>query len=115
MSPLEVIRQIEALGGSLHVEGDQLRVRAAAPLPEELMTALTEQKPAVRIALGAPLDATVAGILVDIRPHLSPALRQLSDDRLLALVNWNIITAWDRAVRSASERVPTGGRKGGSR
>jgi hypothetical protein len=55
------------------------------------------------IALGAPLDAAVASILTEVRPYLAPALKKLPDDRLLALVNWNIITAWGEAMRRATE------------
>ena len=106
MNAFEVIRQVEAHGGSLTVEHDELRVRASAPLPDELMEALSAQKPQIMIALGTSIDVTVGSILTEIRPYLSPALRRLTDERLLTLVNWNIITAWDAAVRKASEGPP---------
>ena len=66
------------------------------------------------VALGVPLDLAVAGILKEIRPYLSPPLRKLPDDRLLALVNWNIIAAWNRAMREADERM-SGNRSAGPR
>jgi len=87
VNAIEVMKQVEVHGGSLYLEHGQLRVRAPAPLPEELMEALSAQKPAIMIALGAPIDATIASILADIRPYLSPALKKLPDERLLALVN----------------------------
>jgi hypothetical protein len=41
----------------------------------------------------------VQGILDFIRPHLGPTLQALPDGRLLALVNWHIIAAWQAAMR----------------
>ncbi len=114
MNALEVIQEVEAQGGSLAIEHDDLRVRASAPLSDDLMDALAEQKPAIMIALGAPMDMAVAAILADIRPFLAPALKRLPDDRLLALVNWNIIASWNAAVRAAGER-PRRRASGGAR
>ena len=99
MSALDVIRRVEACGGRLTVENGALKLRAPAALPEDVMQAVSAEKPAIMITLGAPLDVTVANILDDIRPHLSPALRCLPDSKLLALVNWHIIAAWNAALR----------------
>ena len=104
MNAIEVIRRVEARGGSLRVEGQDLKVTAPAPLPGHLLAEVRACKPAVMIALGAPMDITVAGILRDIRPYLAPTLTQLPDDRLLALVNWHIIAAWETAIRKAGSR-----------
>ena len=100
MSALEVIRRVEAMGGRLVLDDGKLKLRAAAPLPEELTAAVSQEKVAIMVALGAPLDTVVSKILEDIRPHLPASLRRLRDDRLLALVNWSIITAWGRSVRA---------------
>src|SRR3989304_1612913 len=105
MNALDVIGRVEARGGSLRLDGNELKISAPAPLPQELVAEVAEFKAAIMIALGAPLDMTVASILADIRPYLAPALKKLPDDRLLALVNWNIINAWDNAVRKAGEGI----------
>lgn len=98
MTAFDVIRQVEALGGRLVIDGEDLRVRASKPLPNDVVASLRAQKAAIMIALGAPVDTTVGAILTELRPHLPPGLRNLSDDRLLALVNWSIMAAWERAI-----------------
>ena len=105
MNALDLIRRVEALGGKLALEGDELRVRAAEPLPEGLVAELSSEKPSIMVALGAPLDAVAARVLTDLRPHLPETLRGLPDDRLLALVNWSIMAAWDRAVRELGKDI----------
>lgn len=105
MNALQIIRRVEANGGSLRIDGHELKVAAPVALPDELLAEVAEHKPAIMIALGAPMDAAVASILGAIRPYLAPALKKLPDDRLLALVNWNIITAWETAVRNAGEGI----------
>ena len=45
------------------------------------------------------MNQTVATILGDLRPYLPQSLQRLSDDRLLALVNWSIMAAWGRALK----------------
>ena len=104
MNVIELIRRVESQGGSLRVEGQDLKVAAPVPLPDLLLAEIAACKPAVMIALGAPMDTTVAAILRDIRPYLPPTLQQLPDDRLLALVNWHIIEAWETAIRKAGNR-----------
>jgi len=105
MNAIEIIDRVRAEGAELVVEGDRLLVRGDRDrLPEDLRRSLSEHKAELMVALGQPLDRAVASILDSIRPHLSPALQRLPDDRLLALVNWNIITAWGAAVRKANER-----------
>lgn len=108
MSALEVIRRVEALGGRLVLDGGKLKLRAPEPLPEELTAAVSEQKAAIMVALGAPLDTIVSEILEDIRPHLPKSLRRLSDERLLALVNWSIMAAWGKSVRALERSVVAG-------
>ena len=101
MNAMDIIRAVYALDGKLTLEGDKLTVKAPAPLPDNLRQALREHKPSVMVALGAPLDVVAANILKEIRPNLSPVLRALSDDKLKVLVNWSIITTWERAIRKA--------------
>ena len=50
------------------------------------------------LALGAPLNTAITSVLGELRPHLSPALRLLPDDRLLILINWSIMAAFDAAI-----------------
>ncbi len=99
MSALEVIRQVQLLGGKLVLENKQLKLQSPTQLPQDVVQAVSREKAAIMVALGAPLDDVVSGILTDIRPHLPPALRRLPDDRLLALVNWSIMAAWEKAIR----------------
>ena len=106
MNALEVLRQVEAHGGHVLLDGRELRVRAPRPLPDHVMDALSAKRESVMIALGAPLDTVVSGILDDIRPQLPPGLRLLPDDKLLALVNWSIIAAWEKTV----QKLGSGGR-----
>ena len=46
---IALIHEIESAGGQLAVAGDKLRVTAAAPLAENLMTELRAQKPEVML------------------------------------------------------------------
>ena len=94
---LEVIREVYALGGRLRLEGGRLLMEAPQPLPEQIRKAVREHKPAIMVALGSPLDAAVASILEEIRPHLPSVLQGLPDGKLVVLMNWSIIAAWNRA------------------
>lgn len=100
MNAMEIIQQVRAHDADLFIEDQRLMVRGAkAPLPADLQQALREHKAEVMVALGAPLDRTVASVLSEIRPHLPPPLRRLPDDRLITLVNWSIMAAFESAVR----------------
>jgi hypothetical protein len=102
VSALDVIRRVEALGGRLVLDAGQLRLRAATPLPADVVSAVQEEKVAIMVALGAPLDTVINGVLDEVRPHLPPSLRELPDDKLLVLINWSIIAAWEAAIRKAA-------------
>jgi hypothetical protein len=104
MNALDLIRRIESLGGRIELESDGLRLHASTPLPDELVEAVGKQKVAIMLALGAPLNTAITSALAEVRPYLSPSLRRLSDDRLLILVNWSIMSAFDRAVVEVSRR-----------
>ena len=106
MNALDVIRRVEVLGGSLVLDGHQLRLRASHALPDDVVTAVGEQKAAIMVALGAPIDTVVGAILHEMRPQLPEGLRKLPDDRLLVLVNWSIIAAWEKTV----QKFGSGGR-----
>lgn len=100
MSALDVIRRVETLGGRVVLDGEQLRLKASKPLPDDVVTAVSEEKAAIMVALGAPLDTVVSSVLAEIRPQLPDSLRRLPDDRLLVLVNWSIIAAWGKTTRT---------------
>ncbi len=103
MNAIEIIEKVRAHDADLVVENDRLLVRGrASPLPEDLRRALHDHKAELLVALGVPLDRTVASVLAELRPHLPKSLRGLPDDRLLVLVNWSIISAFEAAVREAS-------------
>lgn len=99
MSALDVIRKVESLGGRLVLDDGTLKLQADAPLPDEIAVEVSELKASIMVALGAPLDTVVSNVLEELRPHLSPAMQRLPDDRLLVLVNWNIITAWNASIK----------------
>lgn len=97
MNALEIFDTVRRHGAELLVEEGHLVVRGnGAQLPETVREELRAHKAELLVALGEPLDRTVAGILADIRPFLSPTLQRLPNDRLLVLVNWNILTSFTR-------------------
>ena len=101
MNALEIIEQVRAHKAELVIENNTLIIRGRGErLPPELHDALRENKAAVMVALGATLDAAIASILVEIRPHLPAPLKRISDADLLVLVNWSMLHAWNKAVRS---------------
>jgi len=103
MNALEIIEQVRAHNAELVVVDDRLLVRGrSGPLPEDLEQTLREHKAELLVALGVPIDRTVAFVLAELRPHLPKPLRGLSDDRLLVLVNWSIIASFEAAVREMS-------------
>jgi hypothetical protein len=102
MNALQIIEQVRAHDAELVLDSDRLVIRGrGARLPDDLHAALREHKAEVMIALGAPLDRTVAGILAELRPTLPESLRGLPDASLLAMVNWTIIHAWEKTIRQA--------------
>jgi len=103
MSAFQLLQRVRALGGEVRLEGTDLQVTAPQPLPEDLLSELTREKPAVVIALGASFDHAIASILEEIRPNLPPALRALSDSKLLVMVNWSIMEAWLKTLRRLDE------------
>ena len=108
MNALDVIRQVQTHGGQLVLADGSLRVRAPEPLPDKVMAALAEHKASVMVALGAPLDVVAASVLRELRPHLPKSLQALPDDRLLVLVNWSIIAAFEKAIQQGMERPDVG-------
>ena len=99
MNALQIIEAVRAHGGEVAAQDGQLvlRVKRGESFPDSLRSELHAHKAELLVALGTPLERTVAAVLADLRPHLSPSLQQLPDDRLLALVNWHIIAAWQKA------------------
>ena len=107
MNAIELIEEVRRHDADLVVEGQRLVVRGAADqLPEDLRRELSSHKAELLVALGSSMNLTVASVLADIRPNLPPALRRLPDDRLLTMVNWSIMAAFESAVRKVS-RAPT--------
>jgi hypothetical protein len=105
MNALQVADAVRRHGASLSLRDGQLVLRGSGEaLPDSLKNEIAQHKAELMVALGCPMDRTVATILDEIRPHLSPALRRLPDDRLLALVNWHIIAAWEKTIQAAMQR-----------
>lgn len=104
MTALEILRRVHSYGGRVSLgEGGKLVLEAPAPLPDDLRMAIREHKPSIMVALGAPLDAVISEVLADIRPFLPEAMKQLSDEKILVLVNWGIIGAWEHVVSKAGK------------
>jgi hypothetical protein len=101
MNAIEIIEKVREHDAELVVEDGRLLVRGrASPLPDDLRQALLDHKAELLVALGE--RRTVASVLKELRPHLPKPLRGLPDDKLLVLVNWAIMTAFDRAIREAA-------------
>jgi hypothetical protein len=110
MNAVHIIERLHECDADLAVEGDKLVVRGRGkPLPSDLEDALREHKAELMVALGVPMERTIAEVLREIRPQLPPVLRTLPDSSLLVLVNWAIIAAWNRTVRDPHLRVGAGG------
>jgi hypothetical protein len=102
LNALDIIEQVRAHDAELVLEDDQLVIHGHGErLPDDLYAELREHKAEVMVALGAPLDRTVAGILAELRPNLPEPLRTLPDASLLAMVNWTLIHAWEKTIRQA--------------
>jgi hypothetical protein len=67
--------------------------------PSALLEELRARKEDVRKAL------LVASAVSEIRPHLSPTLRDLPDEKLLALVSWHVIATWERRIHKVATGV----------
>lgn len=105
MNAVEIIQRVQSLGAQLYVDDARLMVSGSGePLPEELRLALKDSKVELLVALGMPLDRIVGVVLADVRPYLDKNLQQLPDSKLLVLVNWSIMHAWNRAARRLGER-----------
>ncbi len=98
-SAFELLQQVRSLGGRITLRKDEIAIEARVALPEELLSQIRDQKPAVMVALGAPFDDAVDSILDELRPHLPPALRNLPDSKLLVMVNWTILAAWQKTLQ----------------
>ncbi len=102
MNALEIIDRVRNCDAELALKDGTLVVQERGePLPEEIRQLLREHKAEVMVALGAPMDRTVDAVLNDIRPHLPPSLRRLPNEKLLVLVNWTIMAAWQKVLRNA--------------
>jgi hypothetical protein len=99
VNALEIIEQVRAHDAELVIDDRRLVVRGRGRrLPEDLSAAVRQHKWEILAALGAPYDTVMADILSTIRPHLTPTLQTLPDEKLLALVNWHMMHALARAV-----------------
>jgi len=110
MNALELIDQVRALEAEVVLEGRRLVIRGnGAPLPDELHAALRQHKAEVMVALGAPTQMAVEAVLDEVRPFLPPALKKLSNENLIVLVNWSVMHAWNKSVQAAGKRQPVKG------
>ncbi len=109
MNPIELIKEVEKLGGTVSVENGQIVIDSPRSLPTDLIEQITQEKPSLMVALGAPIEPTIATILEDIRPHLPVAIRSLPANKLLIMVNWSIMAAWGKAVQKIPVRENASG------
>ena len=99
MNATEIIERLRRYDADLVIREDRLVVRGRGDqLPDDLQRELRQHKAELMIALGVPMTRTVASVLAELRPYLPPALRRLPDDRLLTLINWSIMAAFESAV-----------------
>jgi hypothetical protein len=101
----QLIQQVHAHGGDVCIDGNDLQITAPLPLPDDLVAALRAQKPAVMIALGATFDHAIESILPELKENLPPSLRGMADSKLLVMVNWSIMAAWQRTLQNLEIRV----------
>jgi len=105
VNALEIVRAVQEHGATLALEGGRLLVKGSGErLPSDLRVELARHKTEVLVALGCPMDKALVNILEELRPNLSPALRALPDEKLLALVNWHIIAAWEKTISRLHQR-----------
>jgi hypothetical protein len=102
VNAVEIIERVREHDADLVIRDHRLIVRGVDGLPDDLRRQVAEHKAELLVALGVPLEPTITSVLADLRPHLPPALRKLTDDRLLVLVNWSVIAAFEAAVRKAT-------------
>lgn len=100
MNAAEILEEVRSHGAELFLRDGKLVVRGSgAALPETLQAEIKGCKAELMIALGSPMEPTIASILADIRPYLPDALKRLPDGSLLVLVNWSIVHGWNRAAQ----------------
>jgi hypothetical protein len=100
MNAAEIIERVRQYDADLVIREDRLVVRGRGDqLPDDLQRELREHKAELMIALGVPMTRTVASVLSELRPYLPPALRRLPDDRLLTLINWSMMAAFETSVQ----------------
>ena len=100
MNALEIIEEVRAHEAELVPVGRRLFVRGRGErLPGHLHAELCAHRTEVIVAMGGAMGASE--ILADLRPNLPPNLRALADERLLILVNWSIMAAWEKTIRFA--------------
>ena len=100
LNALEIIEKVREHDADLVLQGEKLIVQGSGErLPDDLRAELRMHKTEIMVALGAPIDRGVKEILGELRPNLTPELRNLPDDKLLVLVNWTIIAAWEKTIR----------------
>jgi hypothetical protein len=104
MNALELIREVEKQGGRVERQGASVVVSCQRTLSPKLLEEIRRQKPAVLVALGAPFDVTIGMVLDQLRKHLPPSMKALSDQQLQVLVNWAIIVAWGKAGQELTVR-----------
>ena len=100
MNAIEIIENVRQYDAELSLEQDRLVIRGRGePLPDDLKVVIREHKAELMMALGATPNVVIAEVLSEIRPYLDAQLQRLPDSKLLVLVNWSIIHAWNRAAK----------------
>ena len=102
MNAFEIIARVHEYDADLVLRDGKLIVQGrGGRLPDRLQEDLRAHKAEVMVALGGSIDAGVREVLAELRPNLPLAMRTLSEDKLLILVNWSIIAAWEKTIRFA--------------
>jgi len=99
MNAIELIKEVEKRGGKVSLQDGQVVIDSKRSLPADLIEQFKQEKPSILVALGAPMEPTIVTIIDEIRPHLPPAIRSLPAGKLLIMVNWSILAAWNKAAQ----------------
>jgi len=99
-----IMEQVREHGITLKLVENKIQYFPKSAMPTDLVECIRERKAEIieclrqenRFSNQIPTPEQIAGVLSELRKYLSPNLQKLDDEKLLALVNWNYMLAWNR-------------------